>query len=382
MTGPRRAAATRPVHPLAWWVWALSLAVAASRTTNPLLLGLIVVTVGYVVSLHRVEGPGARIFGVFVRIGLVVIGIRVLLFAFFAGTPGNDVIVTLPQLHLPAWLAGLRVGGPITAEGLLSASYDGLRLAAILCCVGAANAVTSPKRLLRSLPAALYEAGVAVTVALSVAPQAVVTLNRLRTARRLRGHSTRGWSAVRGLLVPTLEGSLDSSLELAAAMDARGFGRRGRQSRTSRAFASAGTVAGLGTIAASSYGLVVDSAPRLLGWPLLCAGAAILAVTVFGSARGGRTRHRPDHWRVTESVLAAGGVAAVVLMSLAPPEALSPLTDPPAAPPLPVAAALGIAAAFVAGVLTPRRARAAPKAVAGPVASTPIHSPAAEKVPA
>ena len=36
----------RWTHPGAWWVWALGLATAASRTTNPLLLGLIVAVAG------------------------------------------------------------------------------------------------------------------------------------------------------------------------------------------------------------------------------------------------------------------------------------------------------------------------------------------------
>ena len=40
----------RPLHPGAWWLWALGLATAASRTTNPLLLGLILAVVAYVVA--------------------------------------------------------------------------------------------------------------------------------------------------------------------------------------------------------------------------------------------------------------------------------------------------------------------------------------------
>ncbi|HBF85621.1 MAG TPA: cobalt ABC transporter permease, partial [Streptomyces sp.] len=40
----------------AWWLWALGLATAASRTTNPLLLGLLVGVAGYVVAAPR---PGA-----------------------------------------------------------------------------------------------------------------------------------------------------------------------------------------------------------------------------------------------------------------------------------------------------------------------------------
>ena len=43
----------RPLHPGAWWLWALGLATAASRTTNPLLLGLILAVVAYVVVCRR-----------------------------------------------------------------------------------------------------------------------------------------------------------------------------------------------------------------------------------------------------------------------------------------------------------------------------------------
>jgi len=36
----------RALHPGAWWLWALGLAAAASRTTNPLLLALVVAVAG------------------------------------------------------------------------------------------------------------------------------------------------------------------------------------------------------------------------------------------------------------------------------------------------------------------------------------------------
>ena len=42
----------RPLHPGAWWLWALGLATAASRTTNPLLLGLILVLLGLWLVVH------------------------------------------------------------------------------------------------------------------------------------------------------------------------------------------------------------------------------------------------------------------------------------------------------------------------------------------
>ena len=51
-----RAAGRRGLHPAAWWLWAGCLAVAAFRTTNPLLLVLIGAVAAYVVShdqFHR-----------------------------------------------------------------------------------------------------------------------------------------------------------------------------------------------------------------------------------------------------------------------------------------------------------------------------------------
>ncbi len=120
---------------------------------------------------RREDAPWARAFGLYLRIGLVIVVLRVLLRIVFAGDTGTTVLFTLPELPLPGWFAGVGVGGPVTAEALVAAFVDGLRLATILICFGAANCLANPKRLLRLLPNALYEIGAAVTVALSVAPQ-------------------------------------------------------------------------------------------------------------------------------------------------------------------------------------------------------------------
>ncbi len=96
----------------------------------------------------------------------------------------------------------------------------------ILLCFGAANSLASPYRLLRSLPAVLYETGVAVTVALSFTPELVQSIGIVRQARRQRGIPTKGLRGMRGVAVPVLESALDRSLQLATSMDARGYGRR------------------------------------------------------------------------------------------------------------------------------------------------------------
>ena len=49
----------RALHPGAWWLWALGLATAASRTTNPVVLLLVVAVVAHVVAARRTEAPWA-----------------------------------------------------------------------------------------------------------------------------------------------------------------------------------------------------------------------------------------------------------------------------------------------------------------------------------
>src|SRR3954470_20889807 len=344
----------RALHPAAWWGWATALAVAASRTTNPVLLALIVSVTAFVVAARRPATPWSRSYVVFLRLGLLSVAIRVLLFTLLGSVPGEHVLFTLPQIPLPHWMAGVRLGGQVTLEGTLAAVYDGLRLAVILVCVGAANTLTSPRRLLKSLPSAVQEAGVAVTVALAFAPQAVASIGRIRQARRLRGRPDRGWRSLRGLAIPVLEGALDRSVDLAAAMDTRGFGRRTATARPVRVVTAACILAGATAVAGSSYRLVETSAPPVLGLPLLITGALLVATGfVVGAHRGGRTRYRPDPWRLAEWLVLASGVATVAVLAAATPETLFPAATPPRMPTVPFAALVAAGFAMLPAFLAP-----------------------------
>jgi energy-coupling factor transport system permease protein len=344
----------RALHPAAWWGWATALAVAASRTTNPVLLALIVSITAFVVAARRPATPWSRSYVVFLRLGLLSVGIRVLLFTLLGSVPGVHVLFTLPEVPLPHWLAGVRLGGRVTLEGTLAAVYDGLRLAVILICVGAANTLTSPRRLLKSLPSAVQEAGVAVTVALAFAPQAVASIGRIRGARRLRGRPDRGLRSLRGLAIPVLEGALDRSVDLAAAMDTRGFGRRGETPIAIRRTIAACLLGGSVAMLASTYALVDSGAPTPLGLPLLLVGGAITATGfVIGTRRGGRTRYRPDPWRAPEWLVVTCGIAAAIGVAVAPLSGVYPSTSPPRAPSLPLLPVLGLLIAALPAWLSP-----------------------------
>ena len=86
----------RIVHPIAWWVWAIGLAAAASRTTNPLLLALVLAVIGIVVAARRTEAPWARAFKFYLLLGLAVIAIRVAFRILLGGddTSGGHVLFT------------------------------------------------------------------------------------------------------------------------------------------------------------------------------------------------------------------------------------------------------------------------------------------------
>jgi energy-coupling factor transport system permease protein len=347
----------RSLHPVAWWVWALGLAAAASRTTNPLLLALILGVTCLVVACRRGDAVWALGFRYYLFLGAFVVTMRVLFRVVFGGGGGGHVLLGLPRVPLPGWAAGIQLFGPVTAESLLAGFYDGLRLATMLICLGAANSLANPKRLLKSVPSALYEIGTAVVVALSVAPQLVESVLRVRRARRLRAGPQKGVGALRGIIIPVLEDALDRSRALAAAMDSRGYGRTGDQPRSSRQLTGALVLGGLLGVCAGVYGLLDGSTPRYLGAPVLVGGAFISAIGLRVSGRRvRRTRYRPDPWRSAEWLVVASGLAAMAVSFFASSvdaNNLVPSLDPLTWPQLPVVAAVGVLVAAVPAWATP-----------------------------
>ena len=349
----------RALHPVAWWVWACALATAASRTSNPLLLLLIFAVVGVVVTARRTDAPWARGYRFYLGMALAVIAIRIIFRIVFESgvTPGDLILFRLPSIPTPAWYAGVQIGGPVSLEAVLSAALDGARLACLLCCLGAANTLANPKRALRVLPGALYELGVAVTVALSVAPQLVESVQRVRRARRLRGASGRGLHALRAIAVPVLHDSLERSLRLAAGMDSRGYGRTGNATPASRRVTATLMLAGLAGLCIGAYGLLDTTVPHAVGIGGFAAGAALcLSGLALGGRRVSRSRYRPDPWRWPEWAVVSCGLASAVVLCLNTgynPAALNPGLYPLQWPSLPLLPAAAILASALAALAAP-----------------------------
>ena len=345
------------LHPVAWWLWGAGLVVACAHTTNPLLLVLLIVVAGWVVAERREVGA-VNAYLPFLLLGLVAILLRVGLVALLgSGVTGRTVLFRLPSVPLPDWMAGVRLGGPVSLEALVAAAAEGLRLAATLACLGAANALASPKRLLRYLPATLYDVGTSVVVALTYAPQLAGLAARVRAARRLRGHSGHGVRELGRLVGPVLEGSLDRSLDLAASMESRGYGRTPVRSASARRLASALTLTGLVGVVAGLYGVLDGSVTGLLGMPLLLLGVVVTtAALLVGARRDVRSRYRRDPWGAPEWAVTVVGAVPAALLIWAESHgwpgvvlAQSPLAWPEA----PLVLVLGVLLPGLAAVVTP-----------------------------
>jgi energy-coupling factor transport system permease protein len=309
---PRRL--PRDLHPAAWWGWALGLAAAASLTTNPLLLLSLAAAAWVVVVSRRSARAWAGSFRLYAGLALMIVVVRVAFRVVF-GVETGHVVLDLPAVPLPDWVAGVTLLGPVTRESLLAGLYDGLRLGTIVICVGAANSLANPKRLLASMPAALYEVGTALVVSVTIFPQLADSVRRVRAAQALRGGPIGRVARTRRFLVPVLEDALERSLALAAGMDTRGYGRPAGRSLGERRLSGGLLLAGLVGLAVGSYAVLDQTAPRLLAGPMLVLGAGSAALGLWAAGRQvERTRYRPDRWHGSETLATACGVATAGLV--------------------------------------------------------------------
>lgn len=221
----------RVLHPLAWWIWAGSIAIGIAKASSVLIALATVGAVAIVVARKSENAPWSKSFKWSLKVGIWIIAIRTLTGILIGVPTVGRTLFKIPQIPLPTWMPGIRIGGIVTAERLMATAHDGIILAAIVALLGAAASLASPHRLLRSLPIMVYEFGVAVVIATSVLPQLVSSSTRIREAQRLRGQNLRGLRSWRRLALPLLEDALARSLDLAAAMDARGYGFSRKRSK-------------------------------------------------------------------------------------------------------------------------------------------------------
>ncbi len=282
----------RWLHPAAWWIWAICAALAASSTTNPLMLAGIAMAALLVVINRGATAPWAASLSMLLRVAALLVFVRVVFQSLLGAPVGTHVIAHLPSIGLPGWLAGIRLGGILTLESLLLGAVEGLRFAAILICIAAATTVAAPSRLFRSLPARAADLGTLMIVAMTMIPHLVQDFRRIAAARRLRGRPARGVRAIAASLTPVIDGAMERSMQLAGSMFSRGYGLTALRTRHRpdvwRPVEYAVVACGMGA-AALSLGVVMrGSAGSLslapLQWPTMTPGLLTCLVLIAAPA--------------------------------------------------------------------------------------------------
>jgi energy-coupling factor transporter transmembrane protein EcfT len=218
----------KPFHPMTFWALCTAFAVAVVASDSAAVALLSLGGSALLVYFFRDSGPWGKSFQWSLVAGLYLLAIRALTGILIGVPRPGTTLFEIPRVSLPSWLPGIRIGGDVTLERVSSALHEGLIIATVIALFGAANSLTSPRKLLRVLPARIYQISVTLIIATSVFPQLITSIKRIRDAQFLRsGRRPR----VSSIALPLLEESLGRAVHLAESMEARGYGQSAKQSR-------------------------------------------------------------------------------------------------------------------------------------------------------
>ncbi len=297
-------------HPYAWLSWLAAAATAALITRNPAYLGALLIAVGLtyraiVRQLVPDSHPQGRGWGLFIRLGLFL-WLFTVPFNALTVHAGNVVLFRLPA-NWPV------VGGPITAEAMAYGLTSGLGLLAILVTFATFNLALDPARLLRLVPAALYQAGMITAIAVTFVPQMMAAAQEIKEAQEVRGHRFRGLRDLLPLFVPLLTTALERAIQLAESMEARGFGGPPQLHRKKSTLLQLLTLLLLALLA---VGLFVYNY-----WRSYRFEAGVIVSIALGGLMGifwaigrqvPRTRYRRWLWQPHDTLMTAVGVLAML----------------------------------------------------------------------
>lgn len=288
-------------HPTAWLLWWCAAVTAALITRNPLYLVLVLLTALWVRTaiLEQKTDP----LGWVVRWGWIF----VLIAALFNGLTihyGETILTWLPH----TWPL---IGGRVTLEAITFGAVTGLSLVTLLVVFAAFNAGAEYSTLLRLVPGFLFHAGLVISIALAFVPQTIRAFQEVREAQMIRGHRFQGWRDLPPLLLPLLISGLERSVQLAEAMESRGFGGRGEQVGLG---ARVALLVSLGTVLLG-FGLDRLWQHPLIGVALIVLGGAGLFLMLRRlGARVTRTRYRQYAWTGADRMLAGASLFVVVFL--------------------------------------------------------------------
>ena len=191
--------------------WTTACLVVVLATTNPVYKTLVLAAA----LAALVAGAGfrrtRRLFAAAVLIAAFAVVLNLV-----SAHLGATVLFTLPA-QLPA------IGGPYTLEALAYGATGGITVAAAILAAAPFSLLLAPHEVMDALPAALSRTGAALAAALNLVPAVGATFVQVSEAQRMRGWRPRGPRSWAEVAVPIVLTSVESSIQLAESMEARGF---------------------------------------------------------------------------------------------------------------------------------------------------------------
>ncbi len=304
-------------HTTTWLLWLLAALLPAMLTKNPLYLIILLLAVAVDYTTIGRSSPTASSWSAFLKIGLVLAAFSALLNPLTVHY-GRTTLFTLPHATLKVGgVVFLELGGRITLEALSYGLTNGLGLMAILLVFATFNTLVDHHKLLRCVPAFMYQTGAVASIAIAFVPQMATSLQEIREAQMIRGHRFRGIRDLLPLIMPLLTSSLERAIQLAESMEARGFGGNitqideGKELTHKLCIATAllALLVGAfwyGYFSASQWvgGLLAVGGVLLLGWTLRAMGQRIK-----------RSRYRRELWRRRDTVVSAASLLSLAVFS-------------------------------------------------------------------
>ncbi len=247
MTYRRRPSPLHAARAAAGAAYCVALALAALIVSNPLVLGAVAVAVagaGVAAGVGR-EMRRAALWAVPLALAVMVINALV-------SRDGLTVIIRLGQLPVLGHT-------DITLEATVYGAVLGLRAAALILCGALYTAAVDPDEVLRLFRRVSFHSALTATLATRLIPLLVRDSRRLADAQRCRPG---GPPSRYSLLRATTSGALDRALDVAAALEVRGYGAARRPPRYRRPWSRHDLAFGVASIAI----VVIAILSRAAGW--------------------------------------------------------------------------------------------------------------------
>lgn len=219
----------KPRAVAAWSVAAVAMVVVTNNPVYRALIGL--VALNFILARHRrgvAVGPLLSILG-----------------AFGLFTLAYNPLISHAGAHRVAAIASQvpGIGGAITLESMAFGASAAVGFVAAALAVAPLLLVLEPTDLLDVLPRGLHATGTALAASLNLVPAVARSFSRVREAEALRGSPRRGPRGLAALVVPVTLTTIESSVSLAEAMDARAFGSGPRTRRAKSRLAASDRLA-------------------------------------------------------------------------------------------------------------------------------------------